>query len=236
MGVYVLLVVIGVIIGASALYFVIPNQTPSVAEQVKVTIQRIEYVESDYPVLEIELLNDVPEKNLDGIVGIYQGDKQWTSEVTWYYTGQGEAVILCDTINENQSFRITYDEKNPKATYLDRVIEWYEVEVEEMVIGFMESHELTITQMTFAPSTNQTTIYITNSGTSATTVGLVKLNGNTISSEKLVGVPTDYTFAPGATGTITITYDTSGIVAGNKYSVNFFASDGTLVGSYTDTA
>jgi hypothetical protein len=91
LGFYVLLVIIGGIIGASALYFLMPNQTPTLTEEeVKVTIQGIRYIKSNNPtlappVLEIELLNDAPEKNLDGTVGIYQSDKQWTSEVMELY-------------------------------------------------------------------------------------------------------------------------------------------------------
>ena len=136
-GVYILLVVLGGAIGASGLYFFMASQSPVVTEpQVKVTIQGIAYVDTDYPVLEIELLNDAPERNLDGTVGIIQGDKQWTSEVTWYYTGYGEAAILVDTINLDESFRVTYNEKNPQAKYLDRTIEWNEVD--KTIIGSMD--------------------------------------------------------------------------------------------------
>jgi archaeal type IV pilus assembly protein PilA len=108
-----------------------------------------------------------------------------------------------------------------------------------LTIGFMETSELTVTQMTFDTSaTNATTVYLTNSGTSAVTVSMVKLNGNTITTAKLAGDPADYTLDAGETGTITITYNLTGqgIFAGNKYSVNMFANDGTLIGSFTDTA
>jgi hypothetical protein len=179
-------------------------------------------------VLEVELLNDAPEKNLDGTVGIHQGDKEWTSEVTWYYTGYGEAAILVDTINENQSFRITYNEKNPKATYLDRTIEWYEVQG-SLTIIFMETSELTITQITFDDSAETIVVSVTNSGTSATAISLVRVNGAIESS-----VTGTTSYAAGASGTFTITI--TDVVAGNKYSVSLFTSDGTLVGSYTDTA
>lgn len=126
-GEYLLFLVIGAIIGVSISIYVSNNQTPSMGEQVKVTIQGIEYTISDHSALKIVLLNNVPTKNLKGNVTVYQDEKQWTSEVTWYYTGYGEAEVICDSINETQNFRLTYIEDNPKVTYLDRIIEWKEV-------------------------------------------------------------------------------------------------------------
>jgi len=126
-GEYLLFLVIGAIIGVSISIYISNNQTPSMREQLKVTIQGIEYTVSDHSALEIVLLNNVPEKNLEGNVTVYQDEKQWTSEVTWYYTGYGEAEVICDSINETQNFRVTYIEDNPKVTYLDRIIEWKEV-------------------------------------------------------------------------------------------------------------
>jgi hypothetical protein len=58
---------------------------------------------------------------------------------------------------------------------------------------------------------------------------MVKINGATESS-----VTGDTSYAAGATGALTVTI--TDVVAGNKYSVNLFTTDGTLVGSYTDTA
>ncbi|UCH37127.1 MAG: hypothetical protein JSV76_05405 [Candidatus Bathyarchaeota archaeon] len=232
LGIYLIILVIGSIIGASSLAFVILNQDSSISEQVKVTIQGIEYETSDYSVLKIELLNDVPERNLDGMLIVSQGEKQWIAGVTWYYTGQGEATVLCDGINENQSFRIKYDEKNPKATYLDRIIDWQEVETEEMVIGFMETSELTVTNVDFTPGdpSGQIAVDVTNSGTSAVTVTQIKVNGETAGTWSS---GTSDTIEPGADETFTIT---QAVVAGNKYSISMFANDGTLIGSYTETA
>ena len=125
-GVYILLL-IGAVISASIIGYVTMNQNLSMREQVKVTIQGIEYRVSDHSVLKIELLNDVPEKNLEGKVTIYQDEKQWISDVTWYYSGYGEAEVICDAISETQNFRVTYIENYPKALYLDRIIKWNEV-------------------------------------------------------------------------------------------------------------
>ena len=100
-----------------------------------------------------------------------------------------------------------------------------------LTIGFMETKELTITRMTFDPDTNNNmTCYVTNSGTSDVTVALIKVNGDTIDSGDISGT---VTYAAGETGTIDIAVDP---VAGNKYAVSLFTSDGTMVGSYSDTA
>jgi hypothetical protein len=230
-GVYLTLLVIGAMIGASVVTFVTMNQNPSVEEQVKVTIQGMEY-QSSGSVLKIELLNDAPEKNLEGNVVVFQDGNQWTSEVTWYYTGYGEAEVTCDSINETQNFRVTYTENNPEATYLDREIKWTEISA---TIGFMETSELTINQMTFTAGDSengQILVELTNSGTSAVTVSMVKVNGAT--QTNVTGDTTHgLTFPAGDSGTITIEQDWT---AGNKYSVTLFSSDGTLVGAYTDTA
>jgi hypothetical protein len=137
-GAYLVILVIGALIGASLVGYVTTiNQKQAAAEQVKVTIQGISYRALD-SVLEIELLNDSPEKNLEGKVIICQDENQWSSEVQWYYTGLGEAEIFCDSIDENESFRIMYNENNPELTYLDIMVEWYEVD--QGAIGVTETN------------------------------------------------------------------------------------------------
>jgi hypothetical protein len=127
-GAYLVILVIGALIGASLVGYVTTiNQKQAAAEQVKVTIQGISYRALD-SVLEIELLNDAPEKNLEGKLVICQDENQWSSDVKWYYTGSGETEILCSLIDENESFRIMYNENNPELTYLDIMVEWYEVD------------------------------------------------------------------------------------------------------------
>ncbi|TET28021.1 MAG: hypothetical protein E3J73_01455 [Candidatus Bathyarchaeum sp.] len=98
-------------------------------------------------------------------------------------------------------------------------------------IGFMQTKEVAITEMNFLgtiTADKNITIAVTNTGTSAVTISIIKVNGATIST-----VTGDTTLDAGASGTIVIT---SAWTAGNKYSVNFFATDGTLIGSYTATA
>jgi flagellin-like protein len=115
-----------------------------------------------------------------------------------------------------------------------------------LTIGFMETKELKITDMSANPTSNYLYFNTTNSGTSEVTISMVKVNGNTMPMGTGGNVTreggasaTDYTFDAGETGAIRIEYISTGdysVVAGNKYSVSFFISDGTLVGSYTDTA
>ncbi len=109
-----------------------------------------------------------------------------------------------------------------------------------LTIGLMENKEITITQMTFVDDdvNDAITVYLTNSGTSDVTIALVKVNGNTITTEDpdtdgLDWTMADATVPDGADATLTIAMD---VTAGNKYLVNLFTSDGTMVGSYTDTA
>jgi flagellin-like protein len=107
-----------------------------------------------------------------------------------------------------------------------------------LTIGFMETTELTITDMVFDSTTAETiTLSITNSGTSSATISGIRVNGETIA---LTG-----TGAGTATGTVTYAAGASAsdlvisltdVVAGNKYSVSLFANDGTMIGSYTGTS
>jgi flagellin-like protein len=98
-----------------------------------------------------------------------------------------------------------------------------------LTIGFMETKELTITQMVFDDTAETIVCSVTNSGTSDVVVALVKVNSVTET-----GITGTVDYEPGDAGTLTITL--ADVVAGNKYAVNLFTSDGTMVGSYTDTA
>jgi len=108
-GAYIIILVIGAIIGASSIAYVLLIENPAPNEQVKVTIQGITYEVTD-SILAIELLNNVPEKNLYGIVVVSQDKNQWTGYVNWNFTGYGEANILCATIDKTKSFHVTYYE------------------------------------------------------------------------------------------------------------------------------
>jgi len=95
-------------------------------------------------------------------------------------------------------------------------------------MGFMETKELTISELEFDDSPSAINATITNTGTSAVTVVRVRVNSENIDI-------TDYTFEVDA-GIEELSIPYANWQAGSKYSVSLFASDGTLVGSYTDTA
>lgn len=104
-----------------------------------------------------------------------------------------------------------------------------------LTMGFMETKELTITQMIFTEgnaTAGEIEVSVTNSGTSEVTVSLVKVNGATITTDNWAIDP-DTPIPAGDAATLTITTE---VENGNKYAVNLFTSEGTLVGSYTDTA
>jgi len=97
-----------------------------------------------------------------------------------------------------------------------------------LTIGFMETSELTVNDMEFVTGTpNTITLDLTNTGTSSVTISMVKVNGETASFSGTA------TLAPAGTTTLTVS---EAWVAGNKYSINMFATDGTLIGSHTATA
>jgi hypothetical protein len=231
-GFYLTLLVVGALIGASIVGYIAINQNPSIEEQVKVTIQGIQYETSD-SVLKIELLNDAPEKNLEGKVFVSQDENQWTSEVTWYYTGYGTAEVICDSINETQNFRITYIENNSKATYLDRIIEWNEV---SQTFTFMDTEELKITSIAFTESVadakDQITVYVQNTGTTDVTIqATVTVTGSGVTG----GTTTSATVTKGGTGTFVVDLGTETWSEGITYNVELLSSKGNKF-AYTDTA
>jgi flagellin-like protein len=103
-----------------------------------------------------------------------------------------------------------------------------------LTTGFMNTKEITVIDMTFQASetVGNVTISVTNTGTSDVSIGIVKLNGATITSDDWSASATP--IESGETATVSITGQD--ITTGNKYKVDLFASDGTLMGSYEDTA
>jgi flagellin-like protein len=103
-----------------------------------------------------------------------------------------------------------------------------------LTIGFMETSELTVTDVTFTDAATDTIdVDVTNSGTATVTVAQVKVNGATIDTTEWDMTDTNNSVDPGADDTVVIEY---AWVAGNKYSISLFATDGTLIGSHTATA
>jgi len=163
---YVLLLVIGLAIGASLGVFFLMQHPQKIEEQVKVTIQEISCNFSNQVVMEIKLENNVPERTLEGNINIYQDAKQWANEVTWYFTGYGIAQVTCDNINRTQNFRITYTENNPKATYLDRTIMWGEVKISDTSVVSQAGAVLSVENVRFYDDSGlKVDTIIRNSGT-----------------------------------------------------------------------
>ena len=104
-----------------------------------------------------------------------------------------------------------------------------------LTTGFMNTKELTITDMTFQASdtVGNVTVTVSNTGTTDVTIGIVKLNGGTVTSDDWTASAAPIT--AGSTGE-TVTINNQDIDAGTKYKVDLYASDGTLMGSYQDTA
>jgi flagellin-like protein len=113
-----------------------------------------------------------------------------------------------------------------------------------LTIGFMNTKEAKITAMTFGTTGgDHINVTVTNPGTTKVNIATIKINDAsqligdiTVYDETLADVtPTNLPveLAAGATYILQITETWT---AGNKYSVSFFETDGTLVGSYTGTA
>ena len=227
-GTYIILVVVGALIGAVGIGYFSLNQNLALSEEVKVTIQDIEYVGSDYQVLEIDLLNDAPEKNLEGSIVICQANKEWTNQVSWYYTGEGKTVILCDGINQDQSFEIKYEEKNNKAIYLNRKIQWNEISIRQgsSVISGIPILAVENVRFFIQDGTKGTEITLRNSGTKEAKINEVYAgtsSSNLLAQNSVMFTPTSQIVAGGSTLKITIQNDWT---VGTRYYFKVDADSG----------
>jgi DUF1680 family protein len=100
-----------------------------------------------------------------------------------------------------------------------------------LTIGFMETTELTVVEVLY-PAAGTMNVTVTNSGTSDATIAQVRVNGETQATWDLQ-VSTTQSIGAGDTDYVEIAYSWT---AGNKYQITFFANDGTMIGSFTDTA
>ena len=102
-----------------------------------------------------------------------------------------------------------------------------------LTIGFMQTSELTITDVDFVignTDNGQIIVYVTNSGTSHFTVNRIRVNGeNSDTWDSAVSE----TVAPGTSEIFTIAQEVS---VGNKYAVSLYDIDGTMIGAHTATA
>jgi hypothetical protein len=231
-GVGIVLLVIGAIIGLSVGMYVSMNQTPNIEEPIKVIIQRMEYTTSVHSILKIDLLNNVPEKNLEGFIIVIQNEKQWTSEVTWYYTGYGETEIVCDSINETQNFRVVYMENSPnvKAPYLYRIIEWNDVILPDLSFNFIQTEQLQITKVEFGSASTMINVTVMNTGTSNVIISDATVTGFGVTDASV----SQTSIVEGTAQTLTLTTDAAW-TTGNLYNIELISSKGTKF-TYTDTS
>jgi len=173
-GVFILLIIVGGVIGASALFLMTPKPAPKLENHVIMT-------------------------------------------------------ILDEGINQ-ENLQIQYDEKTPQSISLERTINCIEVEKEQQTLVFMETIELKIENVSFTDTVGDGTgdmivVSFTNVGTNK--VIFVQVNFNYVtqtgnwelaSGENAIGA--------GLSDTVQITADWT---AGNKYSIQFFATDGKVV-------
>jgi len=106
-----------------------------------------------------------------------------------------------------------------------------------LTIGFMETKEVTITNIVFTDDGAlplplvSIDVSVINTGTGDVTISMINVNGETrLFTDMPVTIPAD---DPDTPTTITIEYVWS---AGSKYLVSLFATDGTMVSSFTATA
>ncbi len=102
-----------------------------------------------------------------------------------------------------------------------------------LTIGFMETTEVTITEVDFTIGDaidGRIAVYVTNSGTSDVTIHKIRVNGEPANSWS---AETSETVDSGVDGTFTITQV---VATANKYGITLYSIDGTMVGSYTATA
>ena len=123
-GVYLVILVAGALIGVSFSVFLTSNG--GFGDQAIVTIQGIEYI-SVGSVLSFDLANDVPERNPEGVFQVSQGNDVWSGSVLWQYTGSGMVEVVCNGIDEDESFRVAFRENGHSIYSLDRVVSWTEV-------------------------------------------------------------------------------------------------------------
>jgi len=105
-----------------------------------------------------------------------------------------------------------------------------------LTIGFMGTSSLTITDLSFQGTSGQASntivIYVRNSGTKQVTIAKIHLNGADVTSK--LNVTSTLTYAPAATGNLTIT--TAGWSSGNPYEVKLFDSSNNPIGASQENA
>ena len=158
------------------------------------------------------------------------------------YTPDDVHVILTivdEGVDPVQSLQIQHEEKPPKAIFLATKINFFEVEKEEQTNAFMKTWELKIENVSFTDTEGDRSgddlivVSFTNVGTCDLTFSQVNFNGATQTGNWEVSSG-EHKIAPGISDTVQITVDWT---TGNNYSIQFFATDGTIISSvFTSTA
>jgi hypothetical protein len=152
------------------------------------------------------------------------------------YTPNDVRVILTivdEGKNKDNSLQIKCVEENPKAIFLARTINCFEVEKEEQTNVFLETWELKIENVSFTDTVgdgsgdDMIVVSFTNVGTCQVTFSQVNFNGvrqngnwELTSGQDKIGAGDSYT--------VQIAVDWT---AGNNYSIQFLATDGTIISS-----
>jgi len=165
-----------------------------------------------------------------------------TSTPTPKYTPNIPPVIMTimdKGVNHDQSLQTQYHEKNPKAIYLERKFNWIEVQKEDQTNIFLETWELKIENVFFTDTVGDGSgddlivVSFINIGTCHLIFAQVNFNGVTQTGNWEV-TSGEYKIAAGRSDTVQVTAEWT---AGNKYSIQFFATDGTVISPlFTSTA
>jgi flagellin-like protein len=102
-----------------------------------------------------------------------------------------------------------------------------------MAVSDMKVSELTITSLEFNAGdaeNGEIIVHVSNTGTSDVTVHRIRVNGDNVGTWS---ADISNTIRAGTSETFTSTLE---VAKSSKYSVMLFSIDGTMVGSYTDTA
>jgi len=224
------LVLIGLSVGLFAGVFIMlqTTQNPQTGTEGRVTLMDVscEFSNDEDPALEIVLENDFVDRALKGNVTVFQDGKQWTGEVDWHYSGYGLVRIYCKSLQEDQDLRIQYIDDYQGATYLNRIVEWNDVNV-GYTFRFMATEQLDIQGATFGGTSgdalNTITLSVQNTGTADLTVDKYKLGvGGTQHDIPDVVVP------QGATASVTLTTGADGQPwsSGTTYDIYVITSTG----------
>ena len=213
---FVLVLAIGLGAGVFVGVMIQTPETPQGDIEGRVTIEGITGTSSNNDAeLEIVLKDHFPQTDLEGNVTIYQDEQQWTGEVDWHFDGSGYVEIRCDSINGNESFRLKYRDNYTGVTYVDRTIDWGEVDI---TFTFMATEQLEIQGAEFIAG-NNVNITAQNTGTDDLTISKYKIGVSGTPTNLATAVP----IAQGASAEVTVPLTW---VAGTTYDIYLITSSG----------